>query len=94
MIKEELLAGSEWYRDILAHHTQPREVGDVLTATKPKMAALIHFVLLGDQNIAPPTLDDVSKGIRETYQGPLTLTQDLMKFEITKDRVLLAPIGK
>lgn len=94
MIKDELLQKSEWYRDILAHHTPPKDVGVVFSRTKPKSAALIHFVLLGDLGVKAPTLDDVMNGVRETYQGPLVLTKDLMRFDIRRNEVMVVESSK
>lgn len=87
MVNEELLTRSQWYRDILAHHTPPQDVGRVFAATQPKLAALTHFVLLGDQRAPAPSLDDVTAEVRKTYSGPLMLSKDLMKFTIGRDSV-------
>ncbi len=38
--------------------------------------------------IPPPTLDDVIAETREIYDGPLTIGEDLMSFEIGKDVIV------
>jgi ribonuclease Z len=91
MIKDELLQKSLYYRYILAHHTTPKEIGQVFAKTRPKLGALIHFVLLGDLGVTPPTLDDVAAGIREAYQEPVVFTQDMMRFEVGRTAVTSVP---
>jgi ribonuclease Z len=79
--KDELLNQAS-FRGIMSHHTPAAEVGMVFAKTQPKLAALIHFVILGDKTTPQPTLQDVENAVRKNYQGPLALTQDLMRFEI------------
>jgi ribonuclease Z len=38
--------------------------------------------LIGDQQVPPPTIDDIVAETRETYGGPLVVGEDLMTFEI------------
>jgi ribonuclease Z len=72
---------------ILAHHTKPEEAGAVFARAKPKLAVFYHYVLLG---MPPATEDDVLTGARKSYDGPLVLGEDLMRFVIAKDGVTLA----
>jgi ribonuclease Z len=67
---------------IIAHHTTPYDCGRVFAQTRPKLAAFTHFVLLTGKTIPPPTLDDLVAEVRQTYDGPLALGEDLMSFEI------------
>jgi ribonuclease Z len=67
---------------IIAHHTTPREAGQVFAAARPKLAAYTHLVLPTTSTIPPPTLDEVIAETRETYDGPLVIGEDLMRFEI------------
>jgi ribonuclease Z len=76
------LLQQDYIRRIIAHHTTPREAGRVFTQTKPKLAAYTHIVLLGDEEITPPTVDDIVAETRETYDGPLVVGEDLMSFDI------------
>lgn len=67
---------------IIAHHTTPSEAGRVFSSTKPKLAAYTHFVLLGDDQIPPPTIDEIVAETRQTYRGPLVAGDDLMTLGI------------
>jgi ribonuclease Z len=78
----ELMEASASVRRIIAHHTTPREAGVVFSQAKPKMAVYAHIVLLSNEKTPEPTLDDVVAETRQTYNGPLTIGEDLMSFEI------------
>jgi ribonuclease Z len=91
--RPELLAGSVPVQRIIAHHTTPREAGQVFSRAKPKMAVYAHIVLLSNEKIAEPTLDDVVAETRQTYSGPLVVGEDLMSFEIG-DTVSVRPHKK
>ena len=67
---------------IIAHHTTPKEAGIVFTKAKPKLAAHTHIVLLSNEQVSEPTVDDLIAETRETYSGPLEIGEDLMSFEI------------
>jgi ribonuclease Z len=87
LIHEVAFARAEAMREthiqrIIAHHTTPREAGQVFAAAKPKLAVYTHLVLPATATVPPPTLDDVIAETRTTYDGPLTIGEDLMCFEI------------
>jgi ribonuclease Z len=63
-------------------HTSPLECGMVLDRVKPKHAAVFHF--LHDFDTGP----EIERDIREHYKGPLTLAQDLMVFNVTRERTV------
>ncbi len=67
---------------IIAHHTTPREAGQVFAQTKPKLAAYTHIVAIGNAQLAPPTVEDFIAQTRQTYDGPLVVGEDLMTFDI------------
>src|SRR6266404_3957494 len=67
---------------IMAHHTTPKEAGMVFAKAKSKLAAYSHLVLLGNEKIAEPSLDDLVAETRQTYDGPLEVGEDLTSFEI------------
>lgn len=75
---------------IIAHHTTPREAGQVFAQARPKLAVYTHLVLPTTPTIPPPTLDEVIAETRETYDGPLMVGEDLMSFEIG-DEVRVKP---
>jgi ribonuclease Z len=76
------LMAEAYVQRIIAHHTTPNEAGRVFAQTKPKLAAYTHIVLLANEQIPPPTIDDIVAETRETYRGPLVAGEDLMAFDI------------
>lgn len=67
---------------ILGHHTTPAEVGTVFSATAPDLAVLSHMVLIGG---ARP--EEAVAGVRETYNGPLIVAEDLTCFILSENGV-------
>ena len=67
---------------ILAHHTLPREAGSVFAQTRPKLAAFTHLVFPASDKIPASTIADLIAETKETYDGPLVVGEDLMRFEI------------
>jgi ribonuclease Z len=80
--RPELVAASVPVQRIIAHHTTPREAGLVFSQARPRMAVYTHVVLLSNEKFPEPTLDEVVAETRQTYDGPLTVGEDLMSFEI------------
>lgn len=64
-------------------HTPPQGFGKVMSEVKPRMAIAFHTVLL------PDIQQGMLEGIRETYDGPLTIATDLMVWNVTKDAITL-----
>ena len=64
-------------------HTPPQGFGKVMSAVKPRMAVAFHTVLLPDIH------QGMLEGIRKTYDGPLTIANDLMVWNVTKDAVTM-----
>ncbi len=62
-------------------HTAPPAFGKVMSMTKPRMAIAYHF--FNDFDTSPKVLE----GIRSTYDGPLTLADDMMVWNVTKDEI-------
>ena len=69
-------------------HTAPEAFGKVMSAVKPRMAVAYHFFKDFD------TTGSVFERIRKTYDGPLSLAEDYMVWNVTKDdiRVRLAEV--
>ena len=69
-------------------HTAPEAFGKVMSAVKPRMAVAYHF--FKDYDKTPSVYDR----IRKTYDGPLSLAEDYMVWNVTKDdiRVRLAEV--
>lgn len=57
-------------------HTAPSEVGHVLAAVDPRHAVIYHFFNDFD------TAFEIERDVRRAYQGPLSLAQDLMVFNV------------
>ena len=62
-------------------HTPPQAFGKVMSTIKPRHAIAYHFFNESG------TRDQVYAYIRETYDGPLTLAEDNLVWNITKDNV-------
>ena len=63
-------------KPIADHHTSPEQAGTVFSRVKPKLAAFSHIVALGVK------ADEIASRARSTYQGPLEIGDDLMRFTI------------
>jgi ribonuclease Z len=62
-------------------HTAPEAFGKVMSIIKPKHAVAYHFFKDFDTTAA------VNDRIRTTYDGPLSLAEDFMVWNITKDDI-------
>jgi ribonuclease Z len=62
-------------------HTAPEAFGKVMSEIKPRMAVAYHFFKDFD------TTASVNDRIRTTYDGPLSLAEDFMVWNITKDDI-------
>jgi ribonuclease Z len=62
-------------------HTAPEAFGKVMAGIKPRMAVAYHFFKDFDTTAA------VNDRIRTTYDGPLSLAEDFMVWNITKDEI-------
>jgi ribonuclease Z len=62
-------------------HTPPQAFGKIMSTVKPRMAIAYHFF-----NEAG-TRSEMERRIRETYDGPLTLAEDMLVWNITKDDI-------
>lgn len=62
-------------------HTSPQAFGKVMSTIKPKHAVAYHF--FNEEE----TRYGIFEGIRETYDGPLSMATDLMTWNITRDGV-------
>ena len=62
-------------------HTAPEAFGKVMSQIKPRMAVAYHFFKDFD------TTAEVNNRIRTTYDGPLSLAEDLMVWNVTKDEI-------
>jgi len=81
MARPELMKEA-YIQRIIGHHTVPYDCGRVFAQTRPKLAAFTHVVLLASKEVPPPSLDELVNEVRQTYDGPLEVGEDLMSFEI------------
>lgn len=63
-------------------HTEPAAFGKVMAEVKPRLAVGYHSVQSPENNAA------IMDGVRETYDGPLVLSRDLMVINVTKDTII------
>ena len=73
--------GVSW-RACCAFHTSGPAFGKVMSEVKPKHAVAYHFF---NEEAVRYSLYD---GIRQTYDGPLSMAADMMVWNITKDKVI------
>ena len=64
-------------------HTPPEGFGKVMSVIKPRMAVAYHTVLLPDIH------QGMLEGIRNTYDGPLSIATDLMVWNVTRDSITM-----
>jgi len=62
-------------------HTAPEAFGKVMSAVKPRMAVAYHFFKDFD------TTAQVHDRIRKTYDGPLSLAEDYMVWNVTRKEI-------
>ena len=86
LASEELLASSEQFRRVVAHHTTPEEAGVVFSKVAPQLAVYTHLVMLSGETIPEAPLSSLITRTRTTYDGPLVIGEDLMTF-IVDDKV-------
>jgi ribonuclease Z len=82
LASDELLASSEQFRRIVAHHTTPEEAGIVFSEVGPKLAVYTHLVMLSGPTIGEAPLSSLITRTRTNYDGPLVIGEDLMTFLI------------
>lgn len=72
---------------VYAHHTNPRQAGDIFNQTKPKMAVYTHVVNGVSAKVVGIPDEELIERTRTNYQGPLKVGRDLMSFLITNNGV-------
>ncbi len=65
----------------LTFHTSAQAFGKIISIIKPRHAVAYHF--FNDED----TRYEVYDGIRETYDGPLSMADDMMVWNITKEKI-------
>jgi ribonuclease Z len=82
LASDELLASSQQFRRIVAHHTTPEEAGIVFAEVNPKLAVYTHLVILRGPTIPEAPLSSLIPRTRTNYDGPLVVGEDLMSFVV------------
>lgn len=62
-------------------HTAPEAFGKIMSMIEPRMAVAYHF--FNDWDTEP----EIYERVRSTYDGPLSLAQDFMVWNVTKDDI-------
>ena len=78
MDKYRLAPGPAWMVGTRVH-TNPAAAGRIFSETSPRMAVAFHFVSNSQ------TVPEIWQEIRSTYDGPLSLAQDMSVWNVTKD---------
>jgi ribonuclease Z len=86
-IRQELLDSAKFWGVIMAHHSTPEDAGRVFAKARPKLAAYTHLALLTNGKIKPLSYGEVVEATRKTYDGPVVVGKDLMRFVIARDGV-------
>ncbi|MBR0567073.1 MBL fold metallo-hydrolase [Azoarcus sp. L1K30] len=86
---DKVLADFPNYRTILAHHTNPVEAGRLFAAARPKLAVYSHIVSPDNpaKGVPSATPAEIVAQTRQSYDGPLVVGEDLMRFSVTDDGV-------
>ncbi len=66
----------------LTFHTSAQSFGKIMSMIKPRHAVAYHF--FND----PDTRYDIYEGIRETYSGPVSMADDMMVWNVGREKVL------
>ena len=70
------------WRACCEFHTSPQSFGKIMSTIEPRHAVAFHF--FNDEG----TRYGIYEGIRETYDGPLSMATDMMVWNITKDKIV------
>lgn len=69
------------WRACCEFHTSPQSFGKIMSEIKPRHAVAYHF--FNEEATRYP----IYEGIRETYDGPLSMATDLMVWNVTKEEI-------
>lgn len=75
---ESLLKRNKRLNSILAYHTNPRQMAEILLKTNPRISVLNHVLLFA------VTEENVIKTIKNRYTGKVLMGADLMKLSVGK----------
>ncbi len=72
----------EHARKVITAHTTPNILGRVFDIAKPKLGVGYHYFIDAD------TVDPFFEGLRETYDRPVALAEDLMVINVTEEQIV------
>ncbi len=75
------------YREIQAHHTTPEDAGRIFSMARPKLAVYSHIIVRLAGKSLDNSTDVLVEGTRKSYDGPLAMGKDLMRFVIDDGKV-------
>ena len=64
-------------------HVTPEQAGHIFKAVRPRLAVL-HHLLVNDASRPA-----IVTAVRENYDGPVIINEDLMAFDVSKDEVII-----
>ena len=70
------------WRACCEFHTSPQSFGKIMSTVQPRHAIAYHF--FNEEG----TRYGIFEGIRETYQGPLSMATDMMVWNVTSEGVV------
>lgn len=76
-----LVASEPFYRAVLDHHITAEDAGRLFTIAQPKLAVYSHIVAPG--NFKGSVAEQLISETRKTYEGPLVVGEDLMRFRVS-----------
>ena len=69
--------------DVQTSHVTPEQAGHLFKAAQPKLGVLHHLLV----NYASRSA--IVTAVRETYDGPITINEDLMAFDLTREEIVI-----
>ena len=76
------LMGVERVRRVIGHHSTPKDAGRVFTKCAPRLAVFNHLVLIGDDDSASPSVQELIDATRREYDGAFVVGEDLTTFAV------------
>lgn len=64
-------------------HVTPEQAGHMFNFAQPKLG-ILHHLLVNDASRPA-----IVTAVRENYNGPITINEDLMVFDVMKDKVVI-----
>ena len=69
--------------DVQTSHVTPGQAGHLFKAAQPKLG-MLHHLLVNDASRSA-----IVTAVRETYDRPITINEDLMAFDLTREEIVI-----